>query len=78
MVVHDGTVGRSVRTERWRYTEWDAGRAGVELYDHDLDPLELRNLASRPELAGTARELAALLHSGQPRTASPAGITIGR
>jgi uncharacterized sulfatase len=78
MVVHDGTVGRSVRTERWRYTEWDAGRAGVELYDHDLDPLELRNLASRPELAGTARDLAALLHSGQPRTTSPAGISIGR
>jgi iduronate 2-sulfatase len=70
MVVHDGTVGRSVRTERWRYTEWDGGRAGVELYDHDLDPLELRNLASRPGLAGTARELAARLRAGRPGTAA--------
>jgi uncharacterized sulfatase len=66
MVVHDGTTGRSARTERWRYTEWDEGRAGVELYDHDLDPLEIRNLANRPELAETTRALAALLRSSRP------------
>ncbi|UCD28453.1 MAG: sulfatase, partial [Planctomycetota bacterium] len=28
-------AGCSVRTERWRYTEWDRGKQGVELYDHD-------------------------------------------
>src|SRR5205085_7858 len=39
-------MGRSLRTERWRYTEWDEGRAGVELYDHDADPQEMRNLAA--------------------------------
>jgi uncharacterized sulfatase len=66
MVLHEGVVGRSVRTERWRYTEWDEGRAGVELYDHDLDPLELRNLAPRADLAGTAHDLARLLRSSQP------------
>jgi iduronate 2-sulfatase len=60
-VGHEGATGRSVRTERWRYTEWDRGRAGVELYDHDLDPLELRNLAERTELAKTRQELSALL-----------------
>ncbi|MCX7825864.1 MAG: sulfatase [Verrucomicrobiae bacterium] len=42
-------MGRSIRTERWRYTEWDEGRAGVELYDHDNDPGEMTNLANRPE-----------------------------
>ncbi|MEA2735517.1 MAG: iduronate 2-sulfatase, partial [Humisphaera sp.] len=37
--------GRSVRTERFRYTEWDEGRQGVELYDHENDPGEHKNLA---------------------------------
>ena len=68
MVVHDARIGRSVRTERWRYTEWDEGSAGVELDDHDLDSLELRNLASRPELAGTVGALAALLRASQPES----------
>ena len=37
--------GKSVRDERWRYTEWDAGSKGVELYDHTNDPREFNNLA---------------------------------
>ncbi|MFC6100473.1 sulfatase [Olivibacter domesticus] len=42
----NGVVGRSVRTERWRYTEWNEGKAGAELYDHDQDPDEFNNLAA--------------------------------
>lgn len=42
-------MGRSVRTKRWRYTEWDEGRSGVELYDHAVDDQELTNLAKDPE-----------------------------
>ena len=49
MVYHEvGGVkieGKWVRNERWRYTEWDAGRKGVELYDHDRDPREFNNVA---------------------------------
>jgi arylsulfatase A-like enzyme len=59
--MHDNVMGRSVRTERWRYTEWDEGRAGKELYDHDLDPWELHNLVQRPELASTVQSLAKTL-----------------
>ena len=39
-------MARSIRTERWRYTEWgENGEHGVELYDHRKDPREWENLA---------------------------------
>jgi uncharacterized sulfatase len=41
--------GYSLRTPRWRYTEWDGGQAGVELYDHENDPHEYTNLAKDPQ-----------------------------
>ncbi|NWG12218.1 MAG: sulfatase [Acidobacteria bacterium] len=57
-------IGKSVRTERWRYTEWDEGRRGVELYDHDRDPGELKNLADDPRYAKTRAQLSGLLRRG--------------
>jgi uncharacterized sulfatase len=57
-------LGRSVRTERWRYTEWDEGKAGAELYDHAKDPREYVNLAADPAHASTVKELQALLRAG--------------
>lgn len=54
-------MGRSVRTERWRYTEWDDGRAGSELYDHVADPGEQRNLAKDPSLRSEIATLARML-----------------
>lgn len=53
--------GRSVRTERYRYTEWEEGRSGVELYDHATDPYERVNLARDPRHAGTIELLRAML-----------------
>jgi arylsulfatase A-like enzyme len=58
--------GRSVRTTRWRCTEWDEGRNGIELYDHDADPGEFTNLANDPRHAATLKELRALLAERVP------------
>lgn len=42
-------MGCSIRTERYRFTEWGEGRFGTELYDHQSDPLEFYNLATAPD-----------------------------
>ncbi|SKB74945.1 sulfatase [Dyadobacter psychrophilus] len=60
--------GRSVRTERFRYTEWDGGKAGVELYDHQKDPNEFTNLAKEATYIITVSEMSMLLQKGYPET----------
>jgi uncharacterized sulfatase len=55
-------LGQSVRTEGWRYTEWDEGRKGVELYDEHGDSAEMRNLGDSPRFAAVRAQLKKLLH----------------
>ena len=57
--------GRSVRTQRWRFTQWDNGRGGEELYDERNDPQEMQNLAGEPEFADVVVKLRAVLQSQQ-------------
>lgn len=48
-VVNRGAMlGRTVKTKDWRYTEWENGNKGRELYDENKDPEEYRNLADDP------------------------------
>ena len=58
-------AGYSLRTERWRFTEWNNGQDGIELYDHDADPQEMLNLAGDPKYESTVTELTKLLHSAK-------------
>ena len=58
--------GHSVRTERWRYTEWDGGVKGMELYDHKTDRHELKNLAADSRYASVVAEMKALAKKNWP------------
>jgi iduronate 2-sulfatase len=67
--------GYSMRTPRWRYTEWDEGAEGRELYDHDNDPKELTNLADKPEHAATVAALSAQTRAAAKTTFPANGKT---
>jgi arylsulfatase A-like enzyme len=53
----------SIRTSRYRYTRWGkvSGSANAELYDHESDPDELRNLIRDPNQADVVKKMSALL-----------------
>ena len=46
--------GYTLRTPRWRYNKWGAGE---ELYDHDSDPREFRNLARDSTCTDVLKEM---------------------
>lgn len=52
-------TGYSLRTRRYRYTEWGKdGALGAELYDHESDPNELENLINSSASEDLANRLA--------------------
>jgi iduronate 2-sulfatase len=65
--------GTSIRTPRWRYTEWDEGKQGRELYDHDVDPREITNLAENPKHAETIAKLSAQVQAAYKNTYPTSG-----
>jgi uncharacterized sulfatase len=66
-----GFPGHSVRTDRFRYTEWEGGKQGVQLYDYTTDPSEQHNLASDPAHAKTVEMLKALVQQNWAHEFTP-------
>jgi iduronate 2-sulfatase len=70
-------MGYSIRTERFRYAEWRDFETGLplarELYDHQTDPGETANVASRESLRNTLQRHAILLERTlhEPTDAAP-------
>jgi arylsulfatase A-like enzyme len=73
-------MGRSMRTDRWRYTEWTSSVtkavAGKELYDEQADPKENVNLAGEESQRAVVGELAERLRAGW-KAALPATVMAG-
>lgn len=60
-------TGYSVRTAKWRYTEYDGPRGGVVLFDEAADPDEMKNLADDPQYTHVRKELADLIRKFRAR-----------
>lgn len=57
--------GYSIRNARYRYTEWDGGKRGVQLYDLETDPHEGTNLGSDPQHQEIVAKMKRLLEERQ-------------
>ncbi len=66
-------VGRSIRTDRYRFTEWVNGNNSkvYELYDHQLDPSETVNVISDPGYSSLIPDLKLALARGGRRDLPP-------
>ncbi len=67
--------GYTLRTPRWRYTQWADGDRGRELYDHEADSRELVNLADDPAHAETVARLSRQLRNALKQTFPASGKT---
>ncbi len=63
-------IGYALKTDRYRYIEWRRTKTGEimarELYDHQVDPKENKNVAEKSEYAATVKEMHDLM--GQDHT----------
>ncbi len=61
---YENITGRSIRTPRYRYIRWEGEGGGEELYDHQKDPGEFTNLASKPEAKTVLEQHRRMLDAG--------------
>ncbi len=61
-------MGYAIRTDRYRYIEWRNVKTqsvqARELYDHQVDPHEMKNLAKLANQSAKLTELQLLLKDG--------------
>lgn len=57
-------MGYTMRTDKYRYTEWE--KNGAELYDHEKDPNEMVNIAAKSENHKIVANLSKQLHDAIP------------
>ena len=67
VVSRGDTLGRAIRTDRWRYAKWPVGE---ELYDLKADPHEETNLAISKAHDGTLASVRALLEKKRAEASS--------
>ena len=79
-----GSAGREYvpgvihRSDRMASTGlYDDGKKGVELYDHDADPKEYKNLAEDPKSAEVVKEMKELLKKGAVAGPKPKAVQTG-
>ncbi len=60
----DRIFGRTVRTDRYRYIQWEGDGGGEELYDHENDSREFTNLAVDPEHSEALEQMRVRLAQG--------------
>lgn len=78
---HGIRMGHSIRTDRYRLTEWtvadEPDYSVVELYDYKIDPQETVNIAALPENARLVADLKAQLHAGWQAALPPLELAGG-
>ena len=65
---HGDIMGYAMRTDRYRYVEWQAWDSkaivATELYDHQSDPNEMKNVSGTPAYADVQKRLSQALSAG--------------
>ena len=61
---------RGVRTQRWTYARW-FGSGEVWLFDREIDPYEMKNLADNPEFAAVQERMEQRLRQWIEDTGNP-------
>ncbi len=76
---HGEIMGYAIRTDRYRYVEWwdweSQKVVARELYDHESDANEMKNVAAREQYDATVKHLAQVLKAGW-QASLPVGIDL--